>query len=105
MGHGGCGSPSIVGSARGRGSVAKLWISSFIGRGAGLGSSAEDEWCAVFGTVGAAFDGFVFVLVLVALVEGGGLGAEDGKCLFLYLRSTLSSIYSLLALHSPVQHK
>lgn len=70
-------------------------MSSLIGSGAGFDSSAEDEWCAVLGTASDAFEGFVFADA--DLAEGGGLGAEGGKCLFLYLRSTLSSIYSTVS--------
>lgn len=74
-GQGGASIPSIAGGAAAILRSAKLAMSSLIGFG-----GPSKEWCAVFGTVGAALDGLTFA---------GFDGNDDaGKCFFLYILST-----------------
>lgn len=67
--------PSIAGGAGAMERLLKLVISCLIDCG-----GPSREWWAVFGTVTEAFEGFG--------LEDFEAKEEDGKCLFLYFRST-----------------
>lgn len=80
MGHDGAGDKSVGGDSAGIESLEKSAIKSEMVEG-----GAVSEWCAVFGTVTGAFDGFEFA----GFDEGWNVDA--GKCFFLYFSCTLAS--------------
>lgn len=69
----------MMGSAGGIDRLANEAMSSAVGSRA---APSSDEWCAVFGTVTGALDGFV-----------SNFEVEGGKNFFLYVLSTLESSY------------